>query len=172
MRVAGNQHKSINMKRNKFIIVAALALAGLMASSTIVRADDPPAPTTPPPAASDTTPPPRLTPAQRQAQMIKDLGLTGEKIDKFKAVLKEQQEKTAELRKDTSVTGADRRAKMKEITEASTAKMKDLLDKDQFEKWQKLTQQQTQGRRGARGGAGAGAGATPPPAAPDAPKQP
>ena len=170
MRVAGNQHKSINMKRNNSLILAALALAGLMATSTIVRADDPPAPKTPPPPATDATPAPRLTPAQRQAQLIKDLGLTGEKVDKFKAILKEQTDKLAALRQDTAVTGADRRAKAKEVTDAITAKMKDLLDKDQFEKWQKLAQQQMPGRRGARGGAGAGG--TPPPAAPDAPKQP
>jgi protein CpxP len=170
MRVAGNQNNPINMKCNKSIILAALALAGLMASATIVRADDPPPTTPPPPAADDKTPAPRLTPAQRQAQMIKDLGLTGDKADKFKALQKEQQEKIAELRKDTTVTGADRRTKMKEITDATTAKMKDVLDKDQFVKWQKMVQQQMPGRRGARGGAGAGG--TPPPAAPDAPKQP
>lgn len=156
------------MKRNNSIILAALALAGLMATSTIVRADDPPAPKTPPPPAADATPAPRLTPAQRQAQMIKDLGLTGEKVDKFKAILKEQQDKIAALRQD-GATGTDLRAKRKEITDAITAKMKDLLDKDQFEKWQKLAQQQMPGRRGARGGAGAGGT---PPASPDAPKQP
>lgn len=170
MRVAGNQINPINMKRNKSIILAALALAGLMASATLVRADDPPAKTTPPPAADDKTPPARLTPAQRQAQMIKDLNLTGDKADKFKALLKEQQDKMAELRKDTSVTGADRRTKMKEITDGINAKMKDVLDKDQLEKYTKMQQQQMPGRRGARGGAGAGG--TPPPAAPDAPKQP
>ena len=171
MRVAGNHNNPINMKRNNSIILAALALAGLMATSTIVRADDPPAPKTPtPPAAADSTPAPKLTPAQRQAQMIKDLGLTGEKVDKFKAIMKEQQEKTAALRQDNA-TGADRRTKMKEINDAVTAKMKDLLDKDQFEKWQKLTQQQMPGRRGARGQGGPGAG-TPPPAASDASKQP
>jgi hypothetical protein len=169
MRVAGNQNNPINMKCNKSIILAALALAGLMASATIIRADDPPAPKTPPPAADDKTPPPRLTPAQRQEKMIKDLGLTGDKADKFKALQKEQQEKIAELGKDTTVTGADRRAKQKEIRDGIAAKMKDVLDKDQFEKWQKMVQQQAPGRRGARGGAGAGGT---PPAAPDAPKQP
>lgn len=152
------------MKRNKSLILAALTLAGLMASSTLVRADDPP-PATPPPAAGDQAPRQRMTPAQRQEKLIKDLGITGDKVDKFKAILKDQQTSMAELRK-SGATGADLRTKRKEITDATTAKMKTLLDADQFEKWQKLSQPQ-RGRRGAA----SGQGTTPAPGAPDSSKQ-
>lgn len=138
------------MKRNKSLLLAALTLAGLMASSTLVRADDPPPPpATPPPAAGDQAPRQRMTAAQREEKLIKDLGITGDKVDKFKAILKEQQTSMADLRK-SGATGADLRTKRKEITDATTAKMKTLLDADQFEKWQKLSQPQ-RGRRGAPG---------------------
>ena len=50
------------------------------------------------------------------------------------------QQKRADLRKDTNVAQEDRRAKMKEINDAATEKLKDILTADQLEKWKKLLQ--------------------------------
>jgi hypothetical protein len=56
--------------------------------------------------------------------------------------LDDQQQKMRDLRQDTSVAQADKRAKAKEIREATTAKLKDILTADQFAKWQKVGQRQ------------------------------
>jgi hypothetical protein len=71
--------------------------------------------------------------------------------------------KMRDLRQDTSITDpTDRRAKMKEIRDATTAKLKDILTPEQLDKWTKMGQ----GNRRPPGGAG-----TPPPAGDAKPPQ-
>ena len=146
------------MKLNKTLALAALVVGSLFAGSTLSAQD------------SNNTPPagaPPGGPGQRGRpnfeQIAKQLELTDDQKPKVKAVLDEQQQKIADLRKDTSLAPEDRRAKVKEIRDASTAKLKDILTAEQLAKCQKLGS----GNRRPPGGSGA----TPPPAGGDnAPK--
>ena len=91
------------------------------------------------------------------------LALTDDQKTKAKPIFEEMQQKTAELRKDTSLSQEDRRAKMKEIREAATAKLKEVpLTQEQLDKWVKMGQ----GQRRPAGGAGG-----PPPAGDAKPPQ-
>lgn len=139
------------MKMTKTLAVAALVAGSLFAGSTLQAQD------------STNTPPAGARPGGGMRgrpnieQISKQLELTEDQKPKVKTVLDEQQTKMAELRKDTSLEQTDRRAKMKEIRDASTAKLKEILTADQFSKWEKMAQ----GNRRRAGGQ--------PPA--DAPKQ-
>jgi hypothetical protein len=70
--------------------------------------------------------------------IAKQLELTDDQKPKVKAVFDEMQQKQKDLRADTSVAQADKRAKAKEIRDAATAKLKDILTADQFAKWEKM----------------------------------
>ena len=91
-----------------------------------------------------------------------NLSLTAEEIPKVKAVLDDQKKKMTDMRADTSIAPADRRTKMQEIRTATTAKMKEILDENQFAKYEKMAMMGGQRRPGG------GGGGTPPPAAPPA----
>jgi Spy/CpxP family protein refolding chaperone len=130
------------MKLTKTLTLAALVAGGLLAGSTALQAQDntntPPAGA--PPANTHSIPPGIH---RRNAEMIaKDLGLTDDQKAKVQAALEDRQQKMMGLRSDTSVAPQDKRAKAKEIQEAFTAKMKEILTPDQFAKWQKPMQPQ------------------------------
>ena len=149
------------MKPNKSRILAVIALGGLMVCVPLARAQDKPAPT--PPAAGGDSNAPRPPRGGRNA-IYDQLDLSTEQKDKIKPILADQREKMGALRGDTSLSQEDRRAKMKEITDATDAKLKDILTADQFTKLHELRKQMG-GRRGQGGGAGGTGGA---PAAPPA----
>ena len=140
------------MKLNKTLMIAALIAGSVFAADVAVRAQD--ATNTPPAGAP---PGPGARGRMNFDNIATQLALTDDQKPKVKPIIEEMMQKNADLRKDTSVQGADRRAKMKEIRDAATAKLKDILTPDQLEKWQKIGQ-------GGRRPAGAG---TPPPAAGD-----
>ena len=128
------------MKLTKTLTLAALVAGSLLAGSTALQAQDntntPPAGA--PPANTHFIPPGNHRP---NAEMIaKNLGLTDDQKAKIQAALEDQQQKMMGLRSDTSVAPQDKHAKVKEIREAFTAKMKEILTPDQFEKWQKPMQ--------------------------------
>jgi Spy/CpxP family protein refolding chaperone len=84
----------------------------------------------------------------------KQLGLTDDQKTKAQPIFDEMRQKMTDLRQDTTVQGADRRAKMKEIRDAATAKLKDILTPEQLDKWSKMGNRRPPG----------GAAANPPPA--------
>jgi Spy/CpxP family protein refolding chaperone len=133
------------MKTNKTKLFALLALGGLMAVGQIARADDTPAPATPPPAAGGG----RGNMRAAMEKFLTDIKATDEQKEKLKPIFKERDDKLKALRGDTSIAQEDRAAKRKEITEATTAKVKGVLDADQFAKYEKfLKDQMGRGRRG------------------------
>src|SRR5258708_39824636 len=90
------------------------------------------------PAARRDQPPPRRGGMRDPMAMMKEqLSLTDDQIEKIKPILKDRQEKMTALRGDTSLSQEDRRAKMKEIIDASNAKIKPILTADQKEKFDK-----------------------------------
>ena len=126
------------MKLNKTLALAALVAGSLFAGSVALQAQD-----------NTNTPPAGAPPGghgmrgRPNFEMIaKQLELTDDQKPKVKPIVEDMQKQASELRKDTSLSQEDRRAKMKEIREAATAKLKDILTADQFAKWEKMGQRQ------------------------------
>lgn len=115
--------------------MAALAAGSLFASSTLQAQDAPkdkPAdkPAAPPASAM-------RRPGLSLDSMAKQLDLTEDQKVKIKPIFEDLQKKISELRKDTSIAAEDRPAKMKEIREGVSAKLKEILTPEQFAKWEK-----------------------------------
>lgn len=147
------------MKLKKTLTLAALVAASLFAGNTLQAQDAPKdKPAGEQPAPGPGGPGMRRPPISPDA-IAKQLDLTDDQKTKLKPVIEEMQKKVTEMRKDTGLAPEDRRAKMKEIRDGMTAKMKEILTPEQLAKWEKM------GAGGRRPGAGA-----PPPAADNAPK--
>jgi len=77
----------------------------------------------------------------RLAQMAKELDLTDAQKEKIKPILQDQAKAMTDLRDNKDLSREDRMAKMKEIREGLSAKLKPILTPEQFEKWGKLRAQ-------------------------------
>lgn len=133
-------------------MIAALALATLVAWSPNAHAqekkkDKPPQR----PAPGESARRPNAAQAERLAKIKEDLKLTDEQITKLKPLLQEEAKKVRALRDDTSLSPQDRRAKMREIREASAPKLKEILTKEQYEQWVKLRTQRPAASAGQKG---------------------
>lgn len=135
------------MKLNKTLALAAL-VAGSLLAGTALQAQD--STNTPPAGARPGGPGQRGGP--NIDQLAKELGLSDEAKAKVKTILDDQRTKMTELRKDTAMSAEDKRAKAKEIREATTAKLKEILTAEQLAKYQAQMQRN---RPGGPGGAGA-----------------
>ena len=143
------------MKINKLGIVAT-AMAGLIACGSIARAQD---------ANKDSkdskNPPPREGRGrggpeaikQRLERMTEELKLTDAQKPKVEAALKAQIEKLQGVR---DLPQEERREKLQAARDEFNKKMKDILDKEQYEKFGKMTPQRPggPGRRGPGGSSG------------------
>ncbi|HEY4417118.1 MAG TPA: hypothetical protein VGO57_15625 [Verrucomicrobiae bacterium] len=121
------------MKLNKTLTLAALIAGSLFTGSLVAQAQD-----------ATNQPPATVKPGGKARGMnvdflAKQLSLTDAEKPKVKALLDDQMEKQRDLRKDTSLSKEDKKAKLKEIREATNTKMKDILTPDQFTKWQKFS---------------------------------
>ena len=122
------------MKLNKTFALAALVVTGLFAGSITLQAQD-----------NTNTPPVGAPPGGMRARpnfdaVARNLELTDAQKPKVKVVFEDMQQKQRELRQDASVPQTEKRAKLKEIREAATAKLKDILTADQLAKWEKIGQ--------------------------------
>jgi len=108
----------------KLSLIAALALGGLIACSTLVSAQDAPKKGEKKHASTE----------QMLEKMTTQLSLTDEQKPKVKAVLDE----TAKMRKD--LAPEDRKTKGKEIADAQNAKLKAILTPEQYTKYQQSMQ--------------------------------
>jgi periplasmic protein CpxP/Spy len=124
----------------KLSLVAALALGGLMACSTLVTAQD----------STNSAPKKggkgRFTVEQQMERMTTTLTLTDEQKPKVKAVLEESSKKRQEIMSDSSLDRATIREKMQPIMDEQNKKMKAILTDDQYTKYQEMNQ------RGKKGG--------------------
>jgi Spy/CpxP family protein refolding chaperone len=125
---------------SKLSLIAALALGGLMACSTLVTAQDAP------PADAKKGGRKQFTPEQQLDRMTTQLTLTDEQKPKVKTVLEDTSKKMREIRSDTSLDQQARREKMQPIMEEQNKKMKGILTDDQYKKYQEMNQ-----RRGKKG---------------------
>ena len=79
--------------------------------------------------------------------MAEQLKLTDEQKEKLKPIFQEERKKVRELRDNKDLSRQDRVAKLKEIREDVTSKIKPILTPEQLEKWNKLRSERP-GRRG------------------------
>ena len=70
--------------------------------------------------------------------IAKQLELTDDQKPKVKPIIEDMQQKQRDLRADTTVAQADKRAKSKEIRDAATAQLKPILTPEQFTKWSSM----------------------------------
>ena len=125
-------------------MMAGLAASALFALCPLVQAEDQPAkPAGRPPAAqrSDMA-------KQRLAKMAEELQLTEAQKPKVEALMKEQAEKRRSLR---DATPEERKEKMKAEVAETDKKMKEILNAEQYAKWEKLRKGARPARRGAPG---------------------
>ena len=123
---------------NKLSLVAALALGGLMACSTLATAQD---------GAKDVKKGGKkgFSVEQRMEALTTKLSLTDEQKPKVKAALEASSKKMQELRKDTSLDQQARRDKMQPIMAEQNKKMKEILTADQFTKYQEMNKRGKKG---------------------------
>lgn len=130
-----------------------MTLGGLLAFGPIAGAQDQTNSVTPPPGGGRGGPP---TPEK----MMGHLKLTDDQKEKVKPILQDEMDKMKALRDDTSLTRQEKRPKMKEIHDATAAKLKPILTDDQYAQWEKMGQHRA--RKG--GNKPPGDAPTPPPA--------
>jgi len=124
---------------SKISLIAAMALGGLVACSTLVNAQD------------GTNAPEKKggkgmrSPDQMLERYTEQLSLTDEQKPKVKAVLEDTQKKMQEA---MSGGGGDRtqmREKMQPVMEAQNKKMKEILTADQYKKYQEMNDKMKKG---------------------------
>ena len=125
---------------SKLSLVAALALGGLVACSTLVMAQD--APKEGKKGGKRGFP----TVEQQMDKLTTELSLTDDQKPKVKAVLEGQQKQFQDLRNDSSLDRDARREKMQTIHKDTVAKMKPILTDDQFKKYEAMAQ--SEGKKG------------------------
>jgi hypothetical protein len=133
------------MKTNKLRIFAVLAFGGLIALAPVVRADDTPA--SPPPGAGSGT----NSGANRGANMDKLYAIikpTDQQKEQLKPIFKDRADQMKALRQDTSLSQEDKSAKRKEIMDATNAKVKGVLNADQYAQYLTYMKEQGGRRRG------------------------
>ena len=117
----------------KLSLIAALALGGLMACSTLATAQD----------ATNNVPKKGgkrgFPTVEQQMQRLTDqLTLTDDQKPKVKAVLEETSKKMQEIRSDSTLDQAQRREKGQPIMDEQNTKMKAILTEEQYKKFQEM----------------------------------
>lgn len=112
---------------SKLSLIAALALGGLMACSTLATAQQKGGKK-------------GMTAEQRLEAMTTQLSLTDEQKPKVKAALEATSTAMQEIRKDTSLDQQARRDKMQPIMDKQNTEMKKILTPEQYTKYQEMNQ--------------------------------
>ncbi len=122
------------------LTLLALSLTGtvpaLVAQDMSAPPPDAPPPADAPPPPGDRPPPPGRggRPAMRgyNAKALADqLKLTGDQVEKVKAILKRQRSKSKEIHDDTTLADDDRRAKSMDLMKSTHDQIRAILNEDQ-----------------------------------------
>lgn len=125
------------MKITKSTLAAALMLAGVVGITPFAVAQNKPDAAKPDAPRRER----REQARDRLEQMSKELNLSEEQKGKLKTIFQQEAEKIKALRDDTSLAQEKRREKARGIREEFAGKVKEVLTKEQNEKWQKLREQ-------------------------------
>jgi len=120
----------MKLMKNLLAIVSSILLAAA------VSAQEKPAPDK-----ADAKPAPRPnrpTTIDRSAALANFLKLSDEQKTKIKPILDEEVSQQQALRQDKALTPESRMAKVKEIRESTSAKVKPILNDEQWQKWEKM----------------------------------
>lgn len=83
---------------------------------------------------------------QKQAEeldkAIKDAGINNDVAGKFKETMTAYGAKSSEVKKDASLTDAQKEEKLKEITEEKNTKLKEIVGADKYKEFNKIRKQQ------------------------------
>jgi len=126
---------------SRISLIAAMALGGLVACSTLATAQD-----------SNATPDAKKggkrgpQTIEQQMERLAPLKLTDEQKPKVQALLKESSKKRQEIFNDSSIDRSQMREKMQPIMEEQNKKLKAILTEEQFKQYQELA------ARGKKGG--------------------
>jgi Spy/CpxP family protein refolding chaperone len=128
------------MKLTKAFIFTALAAGSLIACGSTSAQD---ATNAPAPMLSTNSPAtPRPHPMFRGAsieRLAQILNLTDAQKAQVEPIFAAERQKMRDLRNDASLSISDRRSKMLEIRQDTTAQLQPILTTDQFAKWQSLS---------------------------------
>src|SRR5258708_37387875 len=92
-----------------------------------------------------------MTPESRLKMLTEKLNLTDDQQAKLKPILEDESKQMKAVHDDTSLAPADRRAKMKELHEASTDKINAVLTPDQQAKWKQMKQEKMEKHKQMKG---------------------
>jgi Spy/CpxP family protein refolding chaperone len=84
--------------------------------------------------------------------LTKQLKLTDEQQPKVRDLLQKQRDQTSQVMQDNSLAREDKHAKMRNIHDTTTGKIRDLLTDDQKKKYDDYLQKQQQNRQHHHGG--------------------
>jgi Spy/CpxP family protein refolding chaperone len=128
------------MKKSTIAVAALVLASGVMESRLIAQAQPQPAPK----AAPRTNAPAGATRFDRTEYLAKRLDLTEEQKQKVRPILAEETKMWDELRQAKDMKPQDRSAKVREIREATNAKLKPVLTPEQWDKYTKPLQTRAQ----------------------------
>ncbi len=94
----------------------------------------------------------RMTVEQQMEQLSTNLNLTDEQKPKVKAVLEDTSKKMQEIFSSAGGNREEAMKKMQPVREEQTAKLKGILNADQFAKWQKMEEERRARMGGGKGG--------------------
>jgi periplasmic protein CpxP/Spy len=115
---------------SKLSLIAALALGGLLACSTLATAQDAPK--------NGKGGKKGMTVEQQMTRLTEQLTLTDEQKPKVQKVLEATSKKMTEIRNDSSLDQQARRDKMRPIMEEQNKEMKKILTEEQFKKYEEM----------------------------------
>ena len=124
---------------SKLSLIAAMALGGLVACSTLVNAQD------------VTNAPDRkggkrgMSPEQIMERYTQQLSLTDEQKPKVKALLEDESKKRRELFRDSALDQQQKREKFRAVMDDQNKKMKEILTADQYKKYQEMNEKMKKG---------------------------
>lgn len=81
---------------------------------------------------------PGANPKERAAHLAKKLNLTDEQKSKVEAIFQYEQKQLDKLREDSSLSREDRRAKFQQIRESTSSRVKEVLTKEQQQKYDEM----------------------------------
>jgi Spy/CpxP family protein refolding chaperone len=74
----------------------------------------------------------------RMRQGFAELNLSSEQQEQVRAAMQEQAARLKEIREDQNLSREDKAAKFREMQEKMSAKMKEILNAEQYAKWEKM----------------------------------
>jgi Spy/CpxP family protein refolding chaperone len=158
------------MFRSLMLQIAVLVIVGTTLGALQARAQDPSAPPPPAPPGQAGSEHGRGGPGGMRGNQVdfltKKLNLTPDQVTQVKAIEDDSRKQMMAVREDTSIAGADKRAKMMDIHKAAQDKIRALLTDDQKTKYDALQAEMRERMENRRGGPGG-----PPPPPPPAPQQ-